>query len=127
VTSELEISTTNIPIEDVKEWTGADVLDRQGEKLGKLEEVFYDTESDMPAFAAVKSGVFGKHLTLVALAGASAGQAYLRVAVDKDAFKKAPNFDPDTELSLEDEASAYGHYGLDYRPAGQGARRLAKH
>jgi uncharacterized protein YrrD len=125
VTSQLAI--TNIPIEDVKEWSGADVIDPQGEKLGKLEEVFYDTESDLPTFAAVKSGLFGKHLTLVALAGASAGHAYLRVAVDKNQFKKAPSFDPATELSIEDEASAYGHYGLEYHPAGDGARRLAKH
>jgi uncharacterized protein YrrD len=119
--------TTVIPIEDVKEWFGTDVLDPQGEKLGKLEEVFYDTESDMPAFAAVKSGIFGKHLTLVALAGASAGHAYLRVAVDKDRFKKAPSFDPASELTMEDESGAYGYYGLEYRPLDQGARRLAKH
>ena len=41
-------------------------------------------------------------------------------------FKKAPSFDPDKELSLDDEAAAYEHYALDYRPAGAGARRLSK-
>jgi sporulation protein YlmC with PRC-barrel domain len=118
---------TTIPIEDVKEWFGKDVIDTDGEKLGKLEDVLYDIEADAPAFAAVKSGTFSKHLTLVALDGASAGQSHLRVPVDKNRFKKAPSFDPDAELSLEDEASAYGYYGLEYRPAGDGARRLAKH
>jgi uncharacterized protein YrrD len=121
------MTTTTIPIEDVKAWSGQDVLDPQGEKLGKLEEVFYDTETDVPAFAAVKSGTFGKHLTLVVLEGATAGRDYLRITVDKKQFKKAPSFDPDTELSAEDEASAYGYYGLEYAQAGQGARRLAKH
>jgi hypothetical protein len=120
-------TTTTIPIEDIKEWSGQDILDSHGDKLGKLEEVFYDTETDIPAFAAVTSGRFGKHLTLVALSGASAGRNYLRVAVDKDQFKKAPSFDPSAELSIDDEASAYGYYGLEYQPAGQGARRLAKH
>jgi sporulation protein YlmC with PRC-barrel domain len=118
---------TTIPIEDVKDWFGKDVIDTDGEKLGKLEDVLYDTEADAPAFAAVKSGTFSKHLTLVALDGASAGQSHLRVPVDKNRFKKAPSFDPEAELSLEDEASAYGYYGLEYRPAGDGARRLAKH
>jgi hypothetical protein len=121
------MTATNIPIEDLKEWTGQDVLDIQGEKLGKLEEVLYDTETDIPAFAAIKSGTFAKHLTLVALTGATAGRAHLRVTVDKKEFKKAPSFDPDSELTLEDEASAYGYYGLDYQPVGEGARRLAKH
>ena len=116
-----------IPIEDLKAWSGQDVVDAQGDRLGKLEEVLYDTETDTPAFAAVKSGTFGKHLTLVSLAGASAGQAYLRVSVDKKQFKKAPSFDPDAELTMDDEASAYEFYGLEYQPAGQGARRLAKH
>jgi hypothetical protein len=38
-----------------------------------LEEIFYDTETDLSAFAAVKSGLFGKHLTLAALAEANGG------------------------------------------------------
>jgi PRC-barrel domain protein len=120
-------ATVTIPIEDVKAWSGQDVLDPQDEKLGKLEEVFYDTETDTPAFAAIKSGTFGKHLTLVVLAGATAGRDYLRVTIDKQHFKQAPSFDPDSELTVENEASAYAHYGLEYAPAGQGARRLAKH
>jgi hypothetical protein len=97
------------------------------EKLGKLEEVYYDTETDAPAFAAVKSGVLGKHVTLVPFAGATAGQSYLRVRVEKDEFKGAPSFDPDAELSPDDESGTYRYYRLEYQPAGQGARRLAKH
>jgi hypothetical protein len=118
---------SSVPVEDLKQWAGQDVVDPDGEKLGTLEEVLYDAETDTPAFVAVKSGTFGKHLTLVALAGATAGQAYLRVKVDKKRFKKAPSFDTETELTLEDEASAYGFYELDYTPVGEGARRLAKH
>ncbi|MGH2941163.1 MAG: PRC-barrel domain-containing protein [Solirubrobacteraceae bacterium] len=127
MTTPLNAMTTVIPIEDIKQWRGQDVLDPRDEKLGKLEEVFYDTETDTPAFAAVKSGVFGKHLTLVTLAGATAGAAYLRVSVDKGEFKGAPSFDPDAELTIDDEAAAYHYFGLDYRPVGQDARRLAKH
>ena len=127
MTGPLSATAAEIPIEDIKQWRGQDVVDPADEKLGKLEEVFYDTETDTPAFAAVKSGVFGKQLTLVTLAGAAAGATYLRVTVDKAAFKKAPSFDPDAELTIDDEAEAYHYFGLGYRPAGEGARRLAKH
>jgi hypothetical protein len=114
-------------VEDIKEWRGQDVVDSGGDKLGKLEEVYYDTETDVPAFAAVKSGVLGKHVSLVPLAGASVGQSYVRVTAAKTEFKDAPSLDPDAELTLDDEAGSYRHYGLEYQPAGQGARRLAKH
>lgn len=110
-------------VEDIKEWRGQDVVDPGGDKLGKLEEVYYDTETDVPAFAAVKSSLIGKHLSLVPLEGASVGEAYVRVA----AAKAAPSFDPDSELTLDDESGSYRPHGLDYQPAGQGARRLAKH
>jgi hypothetical protein len=118
--------TTTIPVEDIKDWTGQDVLDLQGDKLGKLEDVFYDAETDAPTFVAVKSGRLGKHLTLVTLTGATAGRTYLRVAIDKKLFKGAPHYDPAAELTIDDEAAAYDYYGLVYEPVGDGARRLAK-
>jgi hypothetical protein len=116
-----------IAVEDIKEWRGQDVVDPQGEKLGKLDEVYYDTETDVPSFAAVKSGTLSKRITLVPLASATVGQGYVRVSASKDRFKNAPSHDPDAELSVDDEAGSYSYYGLDYRPTGQGARRLAKH
>ena len=115
-----------IPVENITDWRGQDVLDVVGEKLGKLEEVYFDGETDLPAFAAVKSGLLSKSLTFVPLANASAGREYVRVDRAKAEFKKAPSFDTDVELTLDDEAATYRHYGLEYAPAGEGARRLAK-
>lgn len=116
-----------ITVEDIKDWRGQDVVDPTDQKLGKLEEVFYDTETDEPAFGAIKSGVIGKHITLVPLRRATVGQSYVRVDVGKDDFKKAPSVETDTELSADDEAATYGFFGLEYRPVGAAARRLAKH
>src|SRR3954454_9418121 len=115
-----------IPIENIADWKGQEVVDPTGEKLGKLEEVYYDGETDEPTFAAVKSGLGSKSLTLVPLASASVGRDYVRVNRAKGEFKKAPSYDTDAELSLNDEAATFAHYGLEYAPAGEGARRLAK-
>ena len=115
-----------IAVESLGDWRGQGVVDPDGEKIGSLEEVFYDGETDTPAFIAVKSGLIGKHLTLVPLAGASAGRDYVRVAHSKAKVKDAPNHDTDAELSVEDETTVYGYYGLSYTTAGNGARRLAK-
>ncbi len=115
-----------IPVENITDWRGQDVVDRTGDKLGKLDEVYFDGETDDPAFAAVKSGLVSKSITFIPLAGASAGREYVRVDQAKSDVKKAPSFDTDAELSLNEEARIYRHYGLEYAPAGEGARRLAK-
>jgi hypothetical protein len=115
-----------IPVENIHDWRGQEVVDPSGDKLGKLEEIYFDGETDEPTFAAVKSGTISKSLTLVPLARASVGRDYVRVNRAKSEFKKAPSFDTDVELSLDDEAATFRHYGLDYTPAGEGARRLAK-
>ena len=115
-----------IPVENIIDWRGQDVVDPTGEKLGKLEEVYYDGETDEPAFVAVKTGLVSKSLSLVPLDRASVGRDYVRVNRSKGIFKKAPSFDTDAELTLDDEAATYQHYSMDYTPAGAGARRLAK-
>lgn len=122
------ISVTTIAVEDLKDWRGEDVLDPASEKLGKLDDVYYDVETDRPAFAAVRSGTLSKHLTLVPLDGATVGRDYVRVSTAKDRFKGAPSFSPDMEIAADEEAEAYKYYGLDYAPGGLGsARRLARH
>src|SRR3954452_12685231 len=115
-----------IPVENIADWRGQDVLDAVGEKLGKLEQVYFDGETDRPVFAGVKSGLVSKSLTLVAIAKASVMRDFVRVNHAKDEFKKAPSYDTDDEFTLDDEAAAYGYYGIQYMPAGEGARRLAK-
>lgn len=122
------ISVTTIAVEDLKDWCGEDVLDPASDKLGKLDDVYYDVETDRPAFAAVRSGTLSKHLTLVPLDGATVGRDYVRVATVKDRFKSAPSFSPDVELAADEEAQAFEYFGIAYSPGGLGsARRLARH
>src|SRR6185312_8424277 len=100
-----DVTAANVPVESLAEWRGADVLDKDGDKLGKLDDVYYDAESDLPAFVTVKSGLLGKQLKLVPLVGATAGRAHLRVIFAKDDLKEAPSLDPDHELTSEQEAA----------------------
>src|SRR4051794_34665462 len=121
-----DVTAANVPVESLAEWRGADVLDKEGDKLGKLDDVYYDAETDLPAFVTVKAGVFGKHLKLVPLAGATAGRAHVRVIFTKDDLKSAPKIDPGVEITSEQEAETYRTYGIEYQATATGARRLAK-
>ena len=44
---------------NVAEWHGKELVDRNGERIGKLQDVYVDVETDEPQFATVKEGFFG--------------------------------------------------------------------
>ncbi len=52
---------------NVTEWHGRMLVDRNGEKIGKLQEVYVDVENDEPQFGTVKEGFLDRHLTFVLL------------------------------------------------------------
>ena len=106
---------------------GNDDLDREGEKIGKLEDVFVDTETDLEEFGTIKEGLISKHLTFVPLHEVTASPDYIQVRVSKSLVKDAPNMDTEAEISSLDEAGLYRHYGLSYaEPATPSGRRLGK-
>lgn len=114
-------------VENIADWRGRDLIDRDGDKIGKLEDVYIDTQTDQPMFGAVKEGHLSKHLTFVPLAGASASPDGLTVQVSKKQVKDAPNIDQGAELAVSDETELYNHYELPYTPGETASgRRLAK-
>ena len=66
---------------------------------------------------AVKTGMLGSKLSFIPVAETSAGGGEVRVPYDKQQVKDAPNAEADGELSQEEEASLYRHYGLEYSDA----------
>ena len=97
---------------DPNTMTGAAVHGSDGEKLGKVDAIYFDNTTEKPEWAAVKSGLFGSHVSLVPLAQGTWNDGALTVPFGKDALKTAPHHDPDTELSPADEDDLYRHYGM---------------
>lgn len=114
--------------QNIAQWSGKTLVDLDGEKIGKLEEVYVDVETDEPMFGTVKEGLFGRHLTFVPLAGIEIGPDNLKVTVSKEKVEQAPNIEPrGEELSQDDERALYHYYGLNYTPpATESGRRLAR-
>ncbi len=115
-----------VELDNIRDWRGQEVVDGDGEKIGKLEDIYFDIDSDEPHFARVSTGLFGRRLTFIPLMDAVAGRDSLQVAFEKDRVKDAPTIDPDGELSDQEEADLYRFYGLDYAPSSTGGRRLAR-
>jgi uncharacterized protein YrrD len=113
---------------NLADWHGRDLIDNTGEKIGKLQDVYVDVETDEPMFGTVKEGFIGRHLTFVPLPGVTTGPDYLQVAVSADAVKAAPNIEMQgDELSQADESRLYHHYEMNYTaPTTESGRRLAR-
>jgi uncharacterized protein (TIGR02271 family) len=100
--------------QNVTEWRGQELLDNDGDKIGKIEEIYLDTETNEPEWALVKTGLFGGKGTFVPLSQANPSGDGIRVPFEKSHVKDAPNIDPDGELSHAEERRLYEHYGMGY-------------
>jgi uncharacterized protein (TIGR02271 family) len=107
-------------MDNITDLRGEEVVDRDGDKIGKLDEIYLDQQTGEPAWALVKTGLFGSASTFVPLSGASREDDALRVNYEKDLVKDAPNMEADGQLSPEEEARLYRHYGLDYDSRAEG-------
>jgi len=93
------------------EMRGAPVYDNAGEKIGKVEEIFYDHESRRPEWIGIGTRFFGTKRVLVPVEGAQLAEDGLRVAFSKDHVKDSPDIDED-EISQECESELTQYYGL---------------
>ena len=101
-------------LEDKLAWRGQDLRGSDGEKIGKIEEIYLDTETNQPEWALVNTGLFGTKRSFVPLADATASGDGVTVPFDKALVKDAPSVDPDGQLSQDEEQQLYRHYGRDY-------------
>ena len=99
-------------VTEAYELRGRDMVGRDGEKIGRLEEIYLDARSGQPEWAAVHTGFLGTKQSFVPLADAEPARGNVVVPYSKDQVKEAPSVDPDGELSPEEEERLYTHYGV---------------
>jgi hypothetical protein len=110
------------------DWLGKVLIDRDGKRIGKLQDVYVDVETDEPQFGTVKEGFLDRHITFVPLLGVEVGPDDLRVSVLKAKVRSAPDLDPHgQEMTQADESALYHHFEMNYTPpATESGRRLAR-
>jgi uncharacterized protein (TIGR02271 family) len=102
---------------EVLEWRGRNAVDAAGEKLGKIEQIYLDGETQRPEWALIHTGMFGGKSSFMPLEGATSDGDKVTGAFSKKQVENAPRLDADSELSQQDEAALHAHYGLDYGEA----------
>ncbi len=103
---------------DAYQWQGRTMVDSDGEKIGKISEIYEDPQTGKPEWATVSSGLFGTKSNFVPLAGASPDGEDVRARVTKDQVKDAPGVENDGELSEPEERRLFEHYNVPYTTEG---------
>ena len=99
---------------EVLEWKGRTAVDTDGGKLGKIEEIYLDAQTQRPEWALIQTGMFGSKSSFMPLEGATSDGDDVTAPYTKEQVKDAPQVDPDGELSQSDESALYSHYGIAY-------------
>jgi uncharacterized protein (TIGR02271 family) len=100
------------------DFRGRTLVDNDGEKIGKIDELYLDQEGGQPEWALVTTGLFGTKKTFVPIRSARPAGEELQVPVTKQQVKDAPNIDADQELSETEERHLFDHYGVPYTTEG---------
>ena len=100
---------------------GRTMIDRDGDKIGKIDDVYEDKVTGRPEWALVHTGLFGTKKTFVPLHGAQPTGEDVRVPLEKSHVKDAPSIEADGKLSENEERQLYTHYDVAYDTRGYDA------
>lgn len=99
---------------------GHQVIDQEGHKVGKINQVYLDDNTDQPSWVSVHTGLFGRNETLVPLQGSQPVEEDIRVPYDKSVVKDAPHIDADRHISPEEEQTVRQYYAQHGGPPMRG-------
>jgi uncharacterized protein (TIGR02271 family) len=108
-------------IETVAAWRGKTMVDRDGDRIGSISDVYADDQTGQPDWALVDTGLFGGRSSFVPIGQARAAGDDVQVPYQKQQVKDAPKVEADRHLSVAEEQELWRHYGLDYGVADESA------
>ena len=103
------------PMADLNEaltWLGYRVDDVYGARVGIVEDVYVDQETDTPCWFLTKMGRFSEVYALIPVQDAVAGTGHVWVPYEKDLVRRAPQVRAGMPVTQQAEASLCAHYGV---------------
>jgi uncharacterized protein (TIGR02271 family) len=103
---------------DAYDFRGRTLIDRDGEKIGTVDELYTDQDGGQPEWALVHTGLFGMKRSFVPIKDANAAGEDVQVPVLKQQVGDAPKVEADGQLSEAEERQLFEHYGVPYTSEG---------
>ena len=96
--------------DDIDTLARATAYGPDGDKLGRVGEVYLDNDTGRPAWITVVTGLFGTRRHFAPIDEAVLDRTGLRLPFDKDTITGAPNIDENGELTPLEEDELYRYY-----------------
>ncbi len=103
-----------ITVDQLADLQGTPVFDQSGEKIGKVEEIYYDEDTNQAEWIGIGTGFFGTKRVLVPVQGAQVSSDGVTVPYDKDLVKDSPDVDSDP-IEYGTEQSLHTYYGTTHQ------------
>jgi hypothetical protein len=102
----------SIDVDQVLDWRGSTVVDRDGRKVGTFHEVYLDEGTSAPTWAAVKTGPLGLRRRVVPIVDAESDGTRVRIPFTKEQVLSAPTIDAEGWVPESDRSVVLRHYGI---------------
>ncbi|WP_190818911.1 PRC-barrel domain-containing protein [Saccharopolyspora pogona] len=100
-------------VERAQDLIGTPVFDSNGDRVGRVGNVYVDDVTHQPEWVTVRIGIFGVKETFVPLNGATTEENRLELGVPRDRVKNAPRVEAEHgHLSDQEGRDLYHYYGL---------------
>jgi PRC-barrel domain/Domain of unknown function (DUF2382) len=110
---------TDYDLDTILGWRGRTVRDRKDEEIGKIGDLYLDEETDRPAYAGVRTGLFGRRESIIPLEGIIERDQELIAPYDAEHVHDAPAIEPDEALDEAEQRRLARHYDAP-PPSSQG-------
>lgn len=98
---------------EIMTWSGRHVVDRDGERIGQIDDIFYDSRTGEPEWGLVRRGLIRRQESMVPLAALeTVDEKTMRVPFAEDEVLNAPAVQVHGSLSPEEKTALYRHYHM---------------
>ncbi len=105
---------------DAQQYIGRNAVDLDGNKVGKIGQVYLDDRTGQPLWITVTTGLFGNRQSFAPITGSAFDGDDVRLAVSKDTIKAAPNVADDEHINGDEQNALYEYYGDTIASRGTG-------
>jgi hypothetical protein len=107
---------------DTDTWIGRPLTDGDHHRVGTIEEIYYDEQSDEAIWMVVRTGRLAARRLFVPTASTIVARDAVVTVYAKDEIEDAPRIDAADDLPEDQLRDLYRHYGLQYDAPVDGAR-----
>ena len=101
-----------VSVDQARQLLGVQVVDAAGDKVGTVNDVYLNDQTEQLSWVTVATGWFGLSESFLPLEGAHITDEQILVPFDKATIKTAPRYQSEVPLTPQDEDALYRHYNI---------------